>query len=163
MRESLASAVGSSNLEVDPDYERHADRLAAMAFGPRLGSILLRYRDGNQKKWRGEVVAMLAHKVIRKHRLNAQLSIKIASCALDEWDSPQCKSCRGAREIMGPELKIVCPDCGGSGIRRYSDDERRKVIGAWGGKVSTGYDVAMAAITAAMASVVGAARVQLER
>jgi len=62
---------------------------------------------------------------------------------------------------MGAKLKIVCPACDGVGVRRYTDSERRRIIGAWGGMVSDGYDLALATITGAVAATVGIARDKL--
>ena len=161
MREALAASVGSSNLKFDPEYERAADRVAAIGFGPRLGSLLIRYRDANQVRWEREIIARLAKRIIRKLPITHSIAAKVAECALSEWARPHCATCGGARVIMGAMLKVVCPACDGIGVRRYTNSERRRIIGAWGGMVSDGYDLALATITGAVAATVGIARDKL--
>ena len=163
MREALAASVGTSQMGMEADYEHAADRIAAMAFGPRLGSLLIRYRDANQHRWEREAVAMIAHRVVRAYKISQQLGLAVARCALIEWSQPQCSTCRGARELMGAWLKVVCHECAGSGVRRYTDVERHRVIGAWGGRVASGYDLALATITDAVMATTGVTRAQLER
>lgn len=163
MREALAHAVNSSNLGMEESYEHDADKIAAMAFGPRLGSLLVRYRDGGQARWKGQATCMIAYKLIRKLRLNRELSLKIATHALHEWADPHCLTCGGAREVMGERIKVICHVCNGTGIRRYTDIERKNAIGGCGGKIEDGLRLAHATITGAVAGTVGVALVQLER
>lgn len=62
--------------------------------------------------------------------------LKIAAWAIREWDVDYCPSCRGAKEISfygegfeGPQRMTICPDCRGTGKRRYSDGERADALG----------------------------------
>lgn len=161
MREQLARASSSGDLESIDGRLGDVERIAAMAFGPRLGSLLIRYRDGGQERWRREAILLVAHRVARKVRTNSDLSVKIATQALNEWDMPHCKTCGGSRELMAGDVRVICQSCNGVGVHRYSDSDRQSAIGGWGGKISRGFDVAMVTISSAVASSVSTARAQL--
>lgn len=162
MRELLASAVSSSHLE-SQEFECDCDRLGAMAFGPRLGSLLFRIREGGQPKWRREAAIVLGARLRRRVRLDPYLAIKIAAAALLEWERPHCRACNGAREIQAAHLKIVCPVCEGVGVHRWSDRERKKLIGGIGGLIDQGLIEAHVIISGAVGSLTATAREQLER
>lgn len=43
---------------------------------------------------------------------------------LREFMAGSCTLCKGAREVLHSQLMVTCPDCHGSGIRRFGDSER---------------------------------------
>lgn len=163
MKEILARAVNASSLEWDDTHETQVDRVAAMAGGSHLGSYLLRIREGAQPEWAHRAMLILAHRVIKRHHLSRSIAEKIAAQALVEWTYPHCPDCGGAREVMGEKIRILCPSCKGTGVRRWTDTERKEYIGAWGGRVEQGLSFVLAEITSATGGIVYAARVRLER
>lgn len=160
MRESLARAVNSSDLEME-EYVTDVDRVAAMSAGSHLGSYLLRVRDGGQVEFAHRAMLILAKRVIKRHHIARTMAEAIAAQALIEWVRPHCRACGGARELMIDSKPTPCPTCGGSGVHRHSDSERRAIIGAWGGRVEIGFNYAAAEITAAAADMATGAKVRL--
>lgn len=50
--------------------------------------------------------------------------------AIEEWQQPRCTVCKGRAFVRAPDQpQINCTECGGSGWRRYGDDERRERYG----------------------------------
>lgn len=162
MRECLSRAVNSKNLEMEA-YETDVDRVAAMAAGSHLGSYLLRVRDGGQVEFAHRAMLILARKVIKRHHVARTMAEAISTQALIEWVRPWCRACGGARELMIDSKPTPCPTCGGSGVHRHSDAERRSAIGAWGGRVEDGFNYVSREITSAAADMATGARVRLGR
>jgi len=129
--ESLTRAVNSTDLEQE-EYTVDVDRVGAMAAGNRLGSLLFRFGPGVQPAWGRAIVLILSHRVARKHRLGRGVSQRLAACALLEFTQPQCTTCNGARELLGPNLRVICPACEGTGRQRFSNGARRARIGTYG-------------------------------
>jgi predicted RNA-binding Zn-ribbon protein involved in translation (DUF1610 family) len=162
MREALARAVNSSDLEVEV-YVTDVDRVAALSAASELGSLLLRLREGGQTEFAHRAMLLLSKRVHDKYRLARTISNSVATQAIMEWAYPHCRSCGGAREIMNDKIKITCPTCGGIGVRRYSDGERRQAIGAWGGRIELALYHALAEITHESTGGVGKARDRMGR
>lgn len=162
MRESLAHAVGSGNLAMRDEVIRDVDRIAAMGRGCELGSMLLRLREGEQKQWGARCAYIIARRIQKRFRFTATISQSIAVCAILEWSKPHCHSCNGAREIQTDTLKIVCPACSGIGVHRWSNKDRRQMIGAYTAKIGDAVGFAHVAISEAVCEVVGVARKNLQ-
>jgi len=160
MRQCLARAVNSSNLEMET-FETDVDRVAAMAAGTHLGSYLLRIRDGGQVEFSHRAMLILARRIHKRHRIVRTLAEAIATQALIEWIKPWCRACGGARELMIDSKPTTCPKCGGSGVHRHSDRERRSAIGSWGGRIETGFNYAAAEISSAAADMATGARARI--
>lgn len=163
MKEILARAVNASSLEWEETHETQVDRVAAMAGGSHLGSYLLRIREGAQPEWAHRAMLILARRLIKRHHISRSIAEKIAAQALVEWAYPHCPDCGGAREVMGEHIRILCPSCKGTGVRRWTDSERRGYIGAWGVRVEQGLSFVMAEITSATGGMVNVARTRLGR
>jgi hypothetical protein len=67
----------------------------------------------------------------KKGILKARIRFAIVRQALREYLDPQCSLCRGAGECKDEAngLLIVCPQCDGHKVRRYTDDERALALG----------------------------------
>ncbi len=62
-----------------------------------------------------------------KKRYTAETPFIARKCveqALSEYLGPQCKDCGGSKELMIDQQLKLCPTCDGSGLRRYTDDQR---------------------------------------
>lgn len=162
MRESLATSVNAKNLEWD-EHERQVDRVAAMSAGTHLGSYLIRVREGAQTEFAHRAMLIIAKRIIKRYRLNRGIAEAVATQSIMEWVGPHCRCCGGTRERMMEDVKVSCHVCNGSGVHRFSDSERKKSIGAWGGRIEDGLNFALAEITTAAAQMANGARVKLGR
>lgn len=130
--ESLARAANSADLEMEPEIVRDADRVAAMASGNTLGSLLFRVGMGGQLQWGPRIINTLRVRACFKYpELGAQLGYRVAATALLEFVAPQCLVCCGARELVGASLRVTCHACEGTGKQRWSNNARRARIGAY--------------------------------
>lgn len=64
----------------------------------------------------------------RYRREDRETAQKLVEQALSEYLAAFCQTCKGAREMVVNELKVVCMECDGSGIRRYTDYDRAVVL-----------------------------------
>lgn len=149
--EPLAKAASSKNLETEPGVVRDVERVAAMAGGPALGGLLFRMGPGAQPQWARRVVLILSAKILRQQHMGRDIAERTAACALWEFTRPYCETCNGARELLGPLLRVICPSCNGTGLQRFSNGARRRAIGAYGYRI----DLAMAQCHREMSSALG--------
>lgn len=131
-KESLARAANSNNLEMASGVVHDVDRLTAMATGDVLGGLLLRFRESDQPQWAKRISLILAKRIGDKHRLTRGISLRTAVAALEEFRSPNCSVCLGARVRMFDQLKVICSGCEGSGQQRFDNASRRARIGTYG-------------------------------
>lgn len=162
MREALATSVNAKNLEWG-DHEKQVDRVAAMSAGTHLGSYLIRVREGAQTEFAHRAMLIISKRLHDRYRLARSIADKVAAQAIMEWVGPHCRCCGGTRERMVAETKVSCHVCHGSGAHRFSDSERKKSIGAWGGRIEDGLNFALAEITTASALMANGARLKLGR
>lgn len=141
------------SLEVD-HHEMPIDRIGAFSRGSRMGTLLWRLKYGHDASCFKPAVFLL----VKEAQLKSAIGTRLCSMAITEWLLPQCGTCNGARElIIGPK-RIVCEDCKGYGVKRYSDRERDAYLGArfkpWRSKYSkalgllTGNDMSVNAVIA---------------
>lgn len=129
LREALA-VTSLASLEWSAERERAIDRVAASGKCPPLGLSLwkARYmleaaayrnaRDGLFKLCRD-----------RYTREKPEILVKLVDQSLHEWLSSACAECNGATEVMAGDLRVICSVCRGSGVKRYSDEERARAMG----------------------------------
>lgn len=132
IREAIGAALLSSHLETQA-HESAIDRVGALAHASKLGRLLYHWRYAGQGRYAGPVLAELARKARRRLRIgkfHEEHPTLIRACkqAMREWYSPQCGNCQGAREVVTNKLRLVCPVCTGTGLRRYSDIERLNAL-----------------------------------
>lgn len=156
MKQSLAIALaGLQGLGTTDDHrERPVDRLGALAmaqiqradnaarqsFLASLGGDLIAFKFGNRAASKLDAEAKLEVALAwRELRLRAGQRKRIAAWAIQEWAIDLCPVCKGAKEVPdhsdleGAQPMKPCPPsptgCGGSGKRRYSDEERIEALG----------------------------------
>jgi DnaJ-class molecular chaperone len=122
-------------MTVESGVVHDADHLAAGASGNALGGLLLRFRESEQPQWAHRIAHMLAAKVADKYKLSRDLALRSAVCAMEEFRYPHCTVCNGARELVGPNLRVTCEACGGTGKQRHTDASRRVRIGTYGTRI----------------------------
>jgi hypothetical protein len=110
-------------------WESDLDRIAAMGFTSRLGSMLWRLKYANDRRAYKPAKLLLA----KQAKSGFDIGIRLCELALREWCMPQCEVCLGMKEIMVEDLRIICSGCDGIGVRRYSDRERERLAGLPGG------------------------------
>lgn len=132
IREAVGAALLSTHLETQA-HESAIDRIGALAHASKLGGLLYHWRYAGQGRYAGPVLREMLRKARRKlkiGRFHVDHPILVRACkqAMREWYAPQCSNCHGARETVMEKLRLVCPVCAGSGLRRYSDPERLEAL-----------------------------------
>lgn len=113
-----------STLETLP-HESPVDRIGAFARGSRLGTLLWRLKFAHDAKAYRPATLLLA----KRESLQSTVGLRLVEMALNEWLLPQCSTCNGARELIVGPRRIICMECKGYGIRRYSNRERDRFLG----------------------------------
>ena len=131
--ERFLTSVGDDNLAWKDNATMPIEHVAALSSASELGSDLLRARALDKQAHR-RAILLLSHKAQmsgKRKRLNlskAQAQI-FATAAIHEATQPQCQACRGAKVMISGKLKVVCHQCGGVGLHRYSDKDRAQLCG----------------------------------
>lgn len=128
LREAYGAASMQS-LQWDETCERAIDRVASAGRCHPVGIELWRARyslDAN------------SYKAARKHLLRCYLeryksespdiAQRVVEQCLHEYLSPSCAVCHGAKEIVAGYLRHACKACEGTGIHRYSDTQRSRIM-----------------------------------
>ena len=146
MREALAKSLsGPVNLD-EQAHERPVDRLHALASSQieranrtarasklaSLGVSLIALKHANRADEYARAVERLADLLILARPKKSELfRVTISRQAIMEHCIDLCPCCKGAGEIPaqdgldGAQRMKVCPECGGHGKSRYTDEERR--------------------------------------
>lgn len=122
--------------------ERAIDRVAAAGLVTPIGVLIWK------AKYALESVAYqkLAKEVLEIYRKRysdrAEIAQILVDQALREFVAGQCSLCKGATEVLHSELMVSCPECHGSGIRRFSDAERSTSMKiSWGFTKRVGHKI----------------------
>ena len=71
----------------------------------------------------------LCHANARARAMDAGDRARLCLIAVLERSYPHCEACNGVKEIKRPGMPVLrCDECHGSGIRRYTDQDRRRVF-----------------------------------
>ena len=128
MREAYAG-TGRASLEWNPDAERSIDRVAAAGKANALGVNLWKAKNGLESVAFLRAVDQLSVVYSERYRReDADLVGKLCFQAISEWVAQFCTTCAGTREVMHGELKTICTACAGSGVRRYTDEQRARMM-----------------------------------
>jgi len=100
--------------------EMPVDRIAAFSRASRLGTLLWRLKWGFDATVYKRTTELLADE--------AHTSPKMAEMLIREWLNPNCEACRGAKETILCDRRILCPKCQGLGLKRYSDHARARFM-----------------------------------
>lgn len=119
------SATALASLEWSEERERAIDRVCASGKASPLGVNLWKARYMLESAaYESSKKGLIALYLERYRREEPRVVAAVIDQCLHEYLSPFCSTCNGAREMMVGELKAVCASCQGSGIRRYTDEER---------------------------------------
>lgn len=126
LKESVGTAVNTSNMKSDILVEGAADRLAALARADALGSALWRLKAGGDLTVLKRAAALLALRARREFLFPASpaLMLEICSRILNEWLQDKCPKCKGrGRTGMGTGSVVRqvadCEGCAGSGRSQH--------------------------------------------
>jgi hypothetical protein len=118
-----ASAV--AGLGWAEDVEKAIDRVAAGGFCKPLQLRLFKLRYMNEASSYDYALKALERVLARRYRSeDADVRSLIAKQVLREYLVEFCTVCLGVGERVEKKLRVVCPSCDGSGVRRYGDAER---------------------------------------
>lgn len=152
-RERLQHAANSTDLGWSDDQrEKDVDILTAMGITDARGELMalggeliilkvstrsksLFYVPGNdlykatQLSAIGKLAEVTRHAAtVRDIRYNARMCL--AGIALTEWLHDRCDYCHGSGRMKNDKGQVVaeCPECKGTGNRKYNDDERIETL-----------------------------------
>jgi hypothetical protein len=128
LREAL-SVTSFASLAWSEERERAVDRVAASGRASPLGLLLWKARYMLESSaYQSSKDGLRALYVSRYPREEPRLVASVIEQCLHEYLSPFCSTCNGAREMMVQELKMICAACNGSGVRKFSDEERARAM-----------------------------------
>ena len=125
---TLANGVLTHN----PNIETGADRMGAMAWGSRMGSLLWHYTWALDDRAGRDAKKLLKATVLGDK--SDVVIARICEIVVDEWSMTKCFTCygRGYSVMDGtPIAKAACKSCNGSGTLRHSDAERKRHLGRY--------------------------------
>ena len=129
-KETMIKSTVASSLEWDENAERAVDRVTAIALSARrneLGSVMLRVEALDDASLR-KAVLLVARRLNHQFRITRGFAERMAVAAVQEYMQPGCITCGGTGSVT-QGVVMVCIRCDGSGFRRYSDADRRTMIG----------------------------------
>lgn len=161
-QEVLIKCTMASSLAWSDTQEQAVDRVTAIAIASKhneLGSLMLRVEALDAPAYR-KVILLVIRQLNHKHRITRGFAERMANAVLHEVLQPHCTSCGGRAELHDDgKTVLTCTHCGGSGLMRYSDHDRRSMIGT--AYSQQAYDGALSFVRNAMRSVVSGASSRL--
>jgi hypothetical protein len=128
LREALAITALAS-LEWSEVRERAIDRVAASGKASPLGVSLWKARYMLESRAYHDAIKGLIQRYLDRYkREDGNMARIIVEQAISEYLAPFCVDCHGAREMVIQDLKVTCQTCHGSGVRRYTDYDRARLM-----------------------------------
>lgn len=135
MRESLASAINSSDLK-QREKPCSIDKVTTLGMASvgndSIGADSIRFVEALNAKSYKELLYGLAKRLQRDtgfKNITRSMTHKICDVVIKEAALVSCHTCLGAKEIKGENKLFVCPTCNGTGLHRYTDRERAMALG----------------------------------
>lgn len=154
-RERLIRSLPPHSLAWHETYESSIDRIAAIGLASRyneMGEAMLRV-DALDAKALNKVILLVVRRLNHQHRITLGFAKKIAFATLHEYMRPNCIYCGGKKEQHRKgRVTTVCSYCGGTGLHRYSDKDRKSLVG--GGFNTKVYEDALAYVRDAVNAIV---------
>ncbi len=136
--ERLSLAMTAASLEWSDHDTKPVEYCAAMAGTSALSSDIHRAKDYDPTALKRAILTLAAKAIKAGRSRRLPLSRAQAECmaiaALLERIRFQCRTCKGAAVVIEGDLKVICEDCAGAGVHRYSDKVRAKMCGIPAGK-----------------------------
>lgn len=136
LQERLALAQISSHLgSAQDERQTPVDRITALGFAPRLGSLLIRLKGANDRQSYIDALDLISTRMFQlaqKHRWgHMERCRRVSNEALRFYIFDMCTTCGGrgvlAHSYSGPaddDAGAVCPGCGGSAKAHRNVQER---------------------------------------
>lgn len=129
LREAYA-ATDMAGLGWSGFVERPIDRVAAAGFASELGVMLwsAKYQDSASAvvKAAHELVEIFGSRYLSESR---EMCERVVRQCLTEYLKPSCMVCEGRGEMeLNNGVKVVCGECRGAKVKRYSDSERARAM-----------------------------------
>jgi predicted RNA-binding Zn-ribbon protein involved in translation (DUF1610 family) len=124
LKEAYAG-TGFASLEWTDEWERAIDKVAASGKIDPLGVLIWKAKYLLEAKAYQDAITGLTARY--RHRYKPELpgmAQKLVEQALSEFLGPVCQTCQGTASRMLEGLKVMCPTCGGTTLKRYTDEER---------------------------------------
>lgn len=130
--EGLIRCITAHSLGWDETQEVSIDRITAIGFASRyneIGGAMLRV-DALDAGALHKVILLVIRRLNHHHRIDRGFAKKIAFATLHEYMRPNCIYCGGkGEEHRKGRVVTVCPYCEGTGLHRYSDKDRKALVG----------------------------------
>lgn len=154
-RERLIRSLPPHSLAWHETYESSIDRIAAIGLASRyneMGEAMLRV-DALDAKALNKVILLVVRRLSHRHLITLGFAKKIAFATLHEYMRPNCIYCGGkGEEHKKGQVIVACPVCDGSGLHRYSDKDRKSLVGC--GFNTKVYEDALAYVREAVQTIV---------
>jgi hypothetical protein len=129
LREPYA-ATALASLEWSETQEKAVDRVAASGRCANIGVALWKAKYMLEATSLCSAHTMLCYVYRTRYPSDpAQWASACAKQALLEYIATQCRVCHGVGELVRDDLRVVCGECSGTALHRYSDDERAALMG----------------------------------
>ena len=124
LREGISS-THHANLGWDADHERAIDKVAALGLCDELGVLLwkAKYMSESWAYVKARRILIGLHSDRFKNEARLVVDSVVEQC-LHEYVSDMCQWCKGAKEIIANERRVICGACGGHWVRKYTDRDR---------------------------------------
>jgi len=130
--ERLIRCLPSRSLRWNENEEYSIDRITAIGFASRyneVGEAMLRV-DALDVGALHKVILLVIRRLNHQYNITSGFAKKMAFATLHEYMRPNCIYCGGKRdEHRKGRVVTVCSYCGGSGLHRYSDKDRKALVG----------------------------------
>ncbi len=124
LKEALAGTAYAS-LEWSDERERAIDRVAASGKVDPLGILIWKAKYLLEAQAYKDAISGLTQRYRERYKPEMPgMAQKLVEQALSEFLGPGCRTCDGTAERVIEGLKVLCPTCNGSALKRYSDEER---------------------------------------
>jgi predicted RNA-binding Zn-ribbon protein involved in translation (DUF1610 family) len=128
LREPYAVAARQSLLW-NETVEKAIDRIAAAGRCPTIGVELWRAKYAlDTLSYLSARRGLMLYFMARYKSEKTETAERVVEQALHEHLSPVCERCMGVGELVTESLRVMCPECLGHRIRRYSDSERSRLM-----------------------------------
>jgi hypothetical protein len=152
----------AGSLVWDENQEKAVDRVVAIAYAARnneLGAALLRVEALDAAALR-KVNLLVVRRLNHKHRITRGFAGRMVLAVMQECLHPGCVYCGGKGEThREAEIITICTICNGSGLHRFTDGDRRAMIGGTYNKAA--YEFALGLVRDSLRNVVAAANYRL--
>ena len=130
LKESIGVAISYG---ISPGTEL---RIGAFAHAGKLGMLLWEWKNAGLPKGQEceNLLTRRAAKRLKIRHVGEQIRdymILRLACrqVLVEWYLPECPACHGVKEVSGEHKRVICEECEGFGLKRYTDVERAIKLG----------------------------------